>query len=156
MVDDEITTIPTASKTIAIKVVNYPTQLFINDKGVSYSLLKSDSGESVSSFDSLEAFLGEDGSGLYYFRTGETINTYVYTLITKSNYSDSTKKIVINGTEYELDYRNLAGTPIFEEAAQEISVFDVYHTDVFTLEYGLGSKGKGKPVISKSPHLSSN
>ena len=25
-----------------------------------------------------------------------------------------------------------------------------------TLEYGLGSKGKGKPVISKSPHLSSN
>ncbi len=126
--DDEITIIPKAEKTIEIKVVNYPTQIFVNDKGVSFVPLENSDGTLVTSFTSVENFLGEDGSGLYYFRTGETINTYAYTLITKDNYSITNYEIVINGTSYELDYRNFAGTILFEEAADEISVFDVYNT----------------------------
>ena len=123
--DDDITVIPTAQKTILVKVVNLPTTLYVNDKGVSYTVVTNDDKTPKTSFGSLEEFWGEDGSGLYYYRAGENVNTYSYVLINKSNYSTTSKQIFVNGNWFDLDYSNLDGTPVFEEATQEIAVFDV-------------------------------
>ena len=123
--DDEITVVPSTQKTILIKVLNYPTQMYVNNQGVTYSPVVG-----VDGFSSLDDFLDK-----YYFRTGENESTYSYTLITKYNYhydikSDPdhpVKEVVINGTAYPLDYENLGSTTIYEEAKQEMSVFDVYN-----------------------------
>lgn len=115
--DDEITVVPSTQKTILIKVLNYPTQMYVNNQGVTYSPLVG-----VEGFSSLENFLDK-----YYFRTGENESNYSYTLITKYNYDDSKKEVIINGTAYPLDYENLGSATIYDEAKQEMSVFDVYN-----------------------------
>lgn len=91
---------PQVTKTIVVKVVDYPEAIKINDQSVN--------------FRQIPIPQTEDGYYGYYYQSG-TSGNFTYTLITTQNFASFDIEVGI--------------TPCFEEVVYELTVFDYYSAD---------------------------